>query len=121
MEGQHYFADMIMAPVTNPNTIQILLMLLCMHLKWIAEIVDVEGAVLQEEFENDQVMYIVVPDGTEQYYGNWKDLVLLLNIPIYVTKQAASCFYKTLVKRTKNQGYKQSKVEPCLYFIWKEN
>ena len=99
--GQHYFTDTIVAPVTNSNTIQILLTLMCMHPKWIAEIIDVEGVFLQGEFENGEIMYIDVLDGMEKYYGK-QDVVLLLNIPIYGIKQAASCFYKTLVKQTKN-------------------
>ena len=86
----------------NPNTIQILLTLMCMHRKWIAEIINVEGDFFQREFENGEIMYINVLDGMENNYGKQEDVVLLLNIPIYGTKQAASCFYKTLVKQTKN-------------------
>ena len=69
LEGQHYYADSIAAPVTNPNTIQILLTLMCMNPKWQAEIVDVEGAFLQGKFENGKEMYINVPDGIEKFYG----------------------------------------------------
>ena len=121
LEGQHCFADTITSPVTNPNTIQILLTLMCMHPKWIAEILYVEFAFLQGEFKDGEVMYIDVSDGMEQYYGSQKDVVLLLKILIYGTKQAALCFYKTLVKRMKNQGYERLKVDPCLYFVWNKN
>ena len=120
MEGQHYFADSIAAPVTNPNTICIILTLMCMNPKWKAEIVDVEGAFLQGKFENGEVMYIDVPDGMEEFYGSRKDVGLRLNVPIYGTKQAASCFYKQLVKRTTDRGYQRSKADPCLYFVWKD-
>ena len=61
---------------------------MCMNPNWIAEIVDVEGAFLQGKFENGEVMYIDVPDGMELFYGNHKDVVLHLNVPIYGTKQA---------------------------------
>ena len=86
-----------------------------------AEIVDVEGAFLQGKFENGKEMYINVPDGMERFYGSRKDVVLRLNVPIYGTKQAASCLYKQLVKQTADCGYKQSKADPCLYFAWKND
>ena len=92
-----------------------------MNPKWIAKIINVEGEFLQGEFENGEVMNIEVPDGMDNFYGKHEDVDLLLNVLIYVTKQAASCFYKTLVKKTKNRGYKRSKANPCLYFVWKEN
>ena len=119
LEGQHYYAHLIAATVTNPNTIRILLILMCMNPKWNAEIVNIEGAFLQGEFKNGEEMYIDVPDGMEKFYGSQKDVVLKLNVPIYGTKQAASCFYKQLVKKTKDRGYKRSKADPCLNFVWK--
>ena len=70
LEGQHYYADSIFAPVNNPNTIQILLMPMCMNPKWKAEIVDVEGAFLQGKFKNGEEMYIDVPDRMEKFYGD---------------------------------------------------
>ena len=117
MEGQHYYADSIAVPVTNLNTIRILLTLMCMNPKWQAEIVDVKGAFLQGKFKNGKKMYIDVPDGLEKFYGSQKDVVMCLNVPIYGTKQAASCFYKQLVKRMADCGYKRSKADPCLYFV----
>ena len=79
----------IVAPVTNPNTIQILLTLMCIHPKWIAEIINVEGVFLQGEVKNGEIMYIDVPDGVEKYYRKQEDVLLLLNIPIW---NKASCF-----------------------------
>ena len=43
---------------------------------------------------------------------------MLLNVPIYGTKQAAHCFYQTLVKKVKDRNYNRSKADPCLYYIW---
>ena len=100
MEGQHYYTDSIAVPVMNPNTIRILLTLMCMNPKWQAEYLDVD------KFENGEEMYIDVPDGMEMFYGSQKDVVLRLNVLIYGTKQAASCFYKQLVKQTADRGYK---------------
>ena len=52
-----------------------------------------------------------------KFYGSQKDVVLLLNVPIYGTKQAAHCFYQNLVKKVKNWNYNHSKADPCLYYI----
>jgi hypothetical protein len=41
-----------------------------------------------------------------------------MNVPLYGTKQAAYCFFKTFASRIKNMTYKQSKADPCLYFAW---
>ncbi len=42
---------------------------------------------------------------------------MLLNVPINGIKQAAHCFYQTLVKKVKDRDYNQSKADPCLYYI----
>ena len=54
----------------------------------------------------------------EEFYGNKTDHALLLNVPLYGTKQAMNCFYKTLIKRKKR--YDKSKADSCLYFMWRE-
>ena len=105
LEGQHYFVDTFAASVTNLNSIRILLMLMCVHPNWIADIVDVEGTLLQGKFKNSEVMYNDILNGMEQYSGSRKDVVLLLNVPIYGTQRAASCFYKTMAKRANDRGY----------------
>jgi hypothetical protein len=79
-----------------------------MHPRWISKIVDVEGAFLQGKFENGEIIYSEVPDGMEEYYGAKNDWVLLMNVPVYGTKQASACFYKALVRKNKNRGYKCS-------------
>ncbi len=43
---------------------------------------------------------------------------MLLNVPIYGTKQAVHCFYQTLVKKVKDRNFNRSKADPCLYYIW---
>ena len=116
VDGVHYSAQDIAAPVTNPFTVRTLLTLLCMQPRWISRIVDVEGAFLQGKFENGEVIYSEVPDGMEEYYGAKKDWVLLMNVPVYGTKQASACFYKALVRKNKNRGYKCSMADTTLYF-----
>ena len=117
VDGVHYSAQDIAAPVTNPFTVRVLLDLLCMNPKWISRIVDVEGAFLQGKFENEEVIYSEVPDGMEECYGPKQDWVLLMNVPVYGTKQASACFYKALVRQNKSRGYQCSMADTTLYFI----
>jgi hypothetical protein len=69
LEGEHYMADSVSLPVTNPATIRILIILLCMNPAWICKVEDVEGAFLQGIFKNGGVIYCEVPDGMEEFYG----------------------------------------------------
>jgi Reverse transcriptase (RNA-dependent DNA polymerase) len=91
---------------------------MAMNPEWVAEIVDVEGAYLQGEFTEGEEIHIEVPQGFEGYYD--EDYVLKRNVPLYGMKQAASCFYKKLVKAVKKRNYERSKADPCLYFTWKD-
>ena len=117
IDGKHYHAQNIAAPVTNANTVRIVVTLLCMNAKWIAEVVDVEGAFLQGKFKDGEELWIEIPDGMDTYYGNRKDTFLKMNVPLCGTKQAAHCFYVTLVEEIKKREYKRSKADPCLYYI----
>ena len=117
VDGKHYYSDSIAAPVTNPNTVRIVLVLLAMNPKWISMLIDVEGAFLQGKFENGEELYAYVPDGFEKFYDEENE-VLKLNVPIYGTKQAAHCFYKALVKKAKEKEYERSKADPCLFYCW---
>ncbi len=86
---------------------------------WIAKIFDVEGAFLNGQFVDGEVMYIDVPDGMEAFYGSKEDVALLLNVPIYGTKQTAFCFCKTLVNKVKDCKYERLKADTWLHFRWK--
>ena len=119
MDRHHYASDSFAAPVTNPVTVQTVLMLWCMNPRWTSSIIDVEGAFLQGHFENGKELYMEVPDGFERYYSG--DVVLQLNIPIYVTKQGVYCFFKMFKKHVRNMTYEQSQADPCLYFAWRDN
>ena len=114
VDSMHYFGHNIAAPVANAVTVRIVLTLFAMNPSWIAELVDIKGAFLQGKFVDGEEMYIKIPDGFERFYG--KDEVLKLHVPIYGTKQAASCFYMTMVEEIKGRKYERSKADPCLYF-----
>lgn len=102
--------------VTNAITVRILLTLHCMNLTWTSAVINVEGAFLQGWFEKGKELYIEVPDGFQEWYQS--DIVLHMNVPLYVMEKAAYCFFKTFAKHIKNMSYMQSKVDPYLYFEW---
>jgi len=116
VDGSHCGSDSIAAPVTNPIAVQIILMLYCMNCTLILAIIDIQGVFLQGRFTNREELYIEVPDGFHKWYKG--DVVLHMNVPLYGTKQAVYCFFKTFTSRIKNMTYKQSKADPFLYFAW---
>jgi hypothetical protein len=105
VEGEHYASDSILSPVSNPTTVRLLLTLVATNPKWEAWVIDIEGAFLQGDFRNNKKMYIEVPDGMEEYFGSKRDTVCEMLVPLYGTKQAAECFYKTLKKKVEKLGY----------------
>ena len=114
----HYIPESISDPVTNPNTIRIAMTLWAMNAKWIAVVLDVEGAFLQGKFKDGEELYMSIPQGWEEFYPG--DVVLRMNVPIYGTKQAGACFYRTLVESIKERRYNRSKADPCLYYVWRD-
>lgn len=120
IDGQHYFSDSISSPVSNPVTVRTLFTLFAQNPDWDVRVIDVEGAFLQGKFQNGEEMYMEVPDGMERFYGLRKDVVLKMLVPIYGTKQAAECFYKELVKKSKQKGYERSNADFTLFYVWNE-
>ena len=119
VEGSHYASDSIAAPVTNLITVRTVLMLWCMNPRWTSAIIDVEGAFLQGHFENGEELYMEVSDGFERHYSG--DVVLCMSVPIYGTKQAVYCYFKTFKRHVRNMTYTHSQADPCLYFAWGDN
>ena len=68
IDGQHYTAQNIAAPVTNEHTVRVVMALMCANPEWVAEVVDVEGAFLQGRFTYGEVLHTEVSDGMTQYY-----------------------------------------------------
>ena len=118
VDRHHYALDSIAMPVTNPDTVQIVLILWCMNPGWMSAIIDVEGAFLQGHFEYGKELYMEEPDRFEGHYSG--DMVLHMNVPIYGTKQAPHCFFKTFKKHVRNMTYKHSQADPCFYFTWSD-
>jgi hypothetical protein len=86
---------------------------------WTSVIIDVEGIFLQGRFKNKEELHIEVL----QVFAEWHpgNVVLRMSMPLYGTKQAMHCFFKTCAKHVKNMTYKQSNVDLCLNFAWQDN
>jgi hypothetical protein len=117
VEGQHFDASSISAPVTNGMTIILVLMLMLASGN-IAHVVDVMGAFLHSKFEDGQKIYIKIPLGFKEFYDD--NTVLLLKKCLCGLKQAAMVFYRKLLAAASKIGLKRSSADPCLYYKWEE-
>jgi len=114
--GVHFKKDSISSPVTNEVTIRIVLVIIIL-LQLLAGVLDVKGAFLQGNFDDDEEpIYMEVPDGLEDKYD--ENIVLKLLAPIYGLRNASMAFYKKLKKCMKMIGCMRSLADPCLYFAW---
>ena len=118
IDGEHYDDNTKAAPVVNGITIRIVLVIMAMA-GWYAELLDIRGAFLCGRFEDDERIYMEVPEGFEKYYP--KDVVLRLLRTIYGLKQAAIAFWKELLSAFKDMGYERSNADPCLYYKRDDN
>jgi len=62
---------------------------------WTAQGIDVKGAFLKGRILNGENLYLRVPEGFEEKYGD--DVVLYLQRTIYGLKQAAFAFWRELL------------------------
>jgi hypothetical protein len=66
VEGQHFNALSISAPITNGMTIKLVLALMLAS-GGIAHVVNVKGAFLHNKFEDGEKIYIKIPLGFEEF------------------------------------------------------
>jgi Reverse transcriptase (RNA-dependent DNA polymerase) len=114
VDGIHYDSSSIAAPVTNDVTIRIMYTLATLA-NWKAYVVDVQGAFLNGHFQEEETLYLKIPEGFEDKYDK-NSQVLKLNRTIYGLKQAATAFWSALLKALTAMGYVRSKGDPCCYF-----
>ena len=89
-DGVHYDSANIASPVTNDESIKIVSVLTIMS-AWTTKILDVKGALLHGEFtENEEPIYIEIPQGFYKYLA--EDYVLLLLKTLHGLKNAAYNF-----------------------------
>jgi hypothetical protein len=109
--GTNYFE--IYAPVVTWFSIGLLLVLSILN-KWYTRQVDFILAYPQADIEFD--MYMDLPKGIETKHGNGKTHVLKLLKNLYGQKQAGRVWNQYLTKGLTKIGFKQSKVDECVFF-----
>ena len=80
------------------------------------EVLDVQGAFLNGEFEDGEIIYMKVSQGFEKYYP--KNVVLQLMKTIYGLIHTALAFWRKLVLAFLSIHFQRSKADPCLFFKW---
>jgi len=85
-----------------------------LHL-WL-DVIDVKGAFLLGDFEDNVTIYMEIPQGFKQWYRT--NEVWLLLQTIYGTKQAAIVFWRLVNKVMKNMNFTRSTTDPCLFYKW---
>jgi hypothetical protein len=109
VDGEHCDLDTKSSPVTCIVTIRIVMTLIVMS-TWAAHLMDVHGAFLKGKFKGGEVIYMQVPQGSEQFYP--KNVALLLLRTIYGLVQTALAFWRETVAAFTYMKYVRSKEDP---------
>jgi len=83
--------------------------------KWAIHVVDIQGAFLRGDFNDDANLFMEIPEGFKESCPANK--VLLLLRTIYGLKQAAKAFWKFLLALMKSIGCRRSNVDNCVFII----
>eukprot|EP00957_Ditylum_brightwellii_P113579 8659520-Ditylum_brightwellii.AAC.1 len=109
VDGLHYDCHDLSAPVVNDMTVRIVTILTIMA-AWTAELLDVQGAFLNGQFQNGEQLYMYVPQGFERFYP--LNVLLLLLRTIYGLKQAAMQFWRALLAAMLDIKFNQKRADP---------
>ena len=115
VDGVHYDEHTKAAPVANEIVIRMTMVLIVMA-SWWAELLDVQGAFLTGEMDQELDCYLKVPEGFEKFYPD--NVVLRLLKTLYGLKQSAYVFWKSLVMAFRHMTFERSQADPCLFFKW---
>jgi len=111
--GEHY--NETYSPVASWNSVRMLLTMTSVH-GWHTKQIDFVQAFAQAPVE--KTLYMKVPAGVKiEGGGDAKDYVLKIHRNIYGQKQAGRVWNKYLSQKlTEELGFKQSKVDECVYY-----
>ncbi len=115
VEGQHYDDAVISSPVTSDMTIRTVLTIKQVA-GYDARVIDVKGAFLKGDFENNEEIYMTIPEGFEKYYPKENTWLQIMK-PIYGLKQAGLYYYQKAKRAMQENGFEQSNADPCLQEI----
>jgi uncharacterized protein (DUF2252 family) len=104
VDGEDFDSTHISSPVTNNETIRIILMLAIIF-RWSAGLIDVQRAFLCRNFKDGEEIYMEVAEGFETFY--LADVLLLLLQTIHGSRQAARAFLRELRKALDGMTYEK--------------
>lgn len=119
IDGVHYDENSKAAPVANEIVIRMTMVVLIVMASWCAELLDVQGAFLTGEMDQENDCYLRVPEGFSKFYP--ENIVLPLLKTLYGLKQNAYVFWKSFVMAFRHMTFERSKADPCLFFKWTEH
>lgn len=119
VNGIHYDSTEASSPVTHDITIRVCLILMLM-MQGSAGLLDIKGAFLHGRFEDEEPIYIEVPEGFEKHADPQK-YVFKLKRTLYGLKQSSRMFWKELLKAMQFMGFSRCESDPCLYYKWTES
>lgn len=114
LPGVHYDPNIQSSPVVCDVTIRTMFGLAIMAAHPI-HVVDVQDAVLNGEFEDDEKIYMVVPKGFERFF-NPETTILLLVRALYGLIHAAIAFWRKVVLALTQKWVKRCKAYPCGFY-----
>ena len=85
---------------------------------WLGWIVDVKGAFLHGRFENNEKIFMKIPDGFQKHYPT--HVVLQLIQTLYGLVQAAMQFWREVQAAMRVLTMARNCVNPCLFYKWIE-
>jgi hypothetical protein len=112
IKGVHYWETY--APVASWPTIRLILTMAIIK-NWYTKQIDYVLAYTQAKIETDNV-YMKIPRGFEIPGSRPEEYVLKIDRNIYGGKAAGRVWNKHLVERLTQIGFKQSKIDHCLFY-----
>ena len=112
IEGVDFFETF--APVVQWVTIRLMLILECL-LGLVSKQGDISCAFLHAHLEENEKVYLSMPQGFKQYDKRGREKVLSMRRSIYGLRQAPRNFWKYMVEKFETVGLKQSDFDPCLF------
>ena len=109
-----YNPDEIFSPVVHKDTLRLLLSIASAQNLRVYQ-ADVKAAFLQAPLQNDELVYLKMPEGYEEYDDEGNELVLELHHAIYGLKQSSACFYTALAEHLRSLGFVSFVGDPCLF------
>jgi len=101
--------DLTYSPTLNSDSLKLIISIAA-KLHWNMFQLDIKSAYLNADL--DKVIYTSIPQGDPNYgKGFWK-----LNKALYGLRQSGRQWYKTITNFITNNGFKQLKSEPCMFF-----